>query len=92
VRGEDDGATAVDSVQSVELGYDAVEANMAAAGADLDDREWLVLRLKFVEGQTQYEIAEQLGVSQMQISRVMRKALNKLLTAVRGSETSTGVG
>jgi RNA polymerase sigma-B factor len=92
VRGEDDGATAVDSVHSVELGYDSIEANMAAAEADLDEREWRVLRLKFVEGLTQYEIAEQFGVSQMQISRVMRKALNKLLTAVQGAESGVGAG
>jgi RNA polymerase sigma-B factor len=86
VRGEDESAPAVDSVRSVELGYDAVEARLAAREADLDEREWRVLRLKFVDGLTQYEIAERLGVSQMQISRVMRKALGKLLAAVRGRE------
>ena len=90
MRGQDESAPAVDSVKSVELGYDAVEADMAAADAGLDDREWRVLRLKFVEGLTQYEIAEQFGVSQMQISRVMRKALNKLLAAVGGAETGAG--
>jgi len=34
----------------------------------------------------QYEIGRQLGVSQMQVSRIMRRALRKLLTAVRGGE------
>jgi DNA-directed RNA polymerase specialized sigma subunit len=34
----------------------------------------------------QYEIGRQLGVSQMQISRIMRKALRKLLAAVQDDE------
>ena len=91
VQGEEHSPPAVDSVPSVELGYDAVEAAMAAAGAGLDSREWGVLRLKFVDGLTQYEIAGRLGVSQMQISRVMRKALGKLLTAVRGDQLGAPV-
>ena len=43
-----------------------------------------MLRLRFVDDLTQYEIGERLGVSQMQISRIMRRALRKLLAAVRG--------
>jgi RNA polymerase sigma-B factor len=86
VRGDDESAPAVESVESFELGYDGVEARMAAREAGLEPREWWVLRLKFVDGLTQYEIAERLGVSQMQISRVMRRALRKLLDAVRGRE------
>ena len=85
-RGDEDSGPAIDSVRSDEYGYDAVEAGLAANVANLDEREWRVLRLKFVDGFTQYEIADQLGVSQMQISRVMRKALHKLLDAVQGAE------
>jgi DNA-directed RNA polymerase specialized sigma subunit len=32
----------------------------------------------------QYEIGRRLGISQMQVSRIMRKALRKLLDAVQG--------
>ena len=85
-RRDEDSGPAIDSVRSEEHGYDAVEARLASRVANLDEREWRVLRLKFVDGLTQYEIADQLGVSQMQISRVMRKALHKLLAAVRGAE------
>jgi RNA polymerase sigma-B factor len=42
-----------------------------------------VLRLRFGADLTQAEIGERLGVSQMQISRVMRRALKKLLAAVQ---------
>src|SRR4051812_32752771 len=44
----------------------------------LDDRDRLVLYLRFVEDLTQTEIAKRVGVSQMQISRLIRKALQRL--------------
>jgi RNA polymerase sigma-B factor len=43
-----------------------------------------VLRLRFEEDLNQYEIGRRLGISQMQVSRIMRKALRKLLGAVQG--------
>jgi RNA polymerase sigma-B factor len=73
----------IETVPSTELGYEAVESQLAATGADLDDREKLVLQLRFGADMTQYEIGRKLGVSQMQISRIMRKALRKLLEAVQ---------
>ena len=45
-----------------------------------------MLRLRFVDLMTQHEIGHELGVSQMQISRISRRALGKLLTAVRGEQ------
>jgi RNA polymerase sigma-B factor len=50
----------------------------------LSDREREVLRLRFAEDLTQAEIGERIGVSQMQVSRLLRRALNKLLAAVQG--------
>jgi RNA polymerase sigma-B factor len=87
-RDGEDSAPLVESVADRELGYDRVEAEAAAcACAGLDDREWQVLRMRFEEGLNQYEIGNRLGVSQMQISRVMRRALRKLLEAVQGGES-----
>ena len=74
----------VEIVGQTELGYDAVEAQLAAEEAPLDDRERCVLRLRFEEDLNQYEIGRRLGVSQMQVSRIMRRALRKLLVAVQG--------
>ena len=41
-------------------------------------REREVLRLRFAEDLTQAEIGERIGVSQMQVSRVIRQALGRL--------------
>ena len=82
---QDEGSvTLVETLGATEGGYDRVEAQAAAAGAGLDDVEWQVLRLRFVDELTQREIGGRLGVSQMQISRISRRALGTLLTAVRG--------
>ena len=44
----------------------------------LDDRDRLVLHLRFVEERTQEEIGEEIGVSQMQVSRVLRRIIGGL--------------
>jgi RNA polymerase sigma-B factor len=44
----------------------------------LDDREQEVLRLRFVEDMPQTAIAERVGCSQMQISRLLRRTLERL--------------
>jgi RNA polymerase sigma-B factor len=74
----------VESVGRTEPGYDAVEAQLAAEEAPLDKRERRVLKLRFEANLNQYEIGRRLGVSQMQVSRIMRRALRKLLIAVQG--------
>ena len=40
-----------------------------------------MLRLRFVEDMTQAEIGERIGVSQMQISRLIRQSLARLRDA-----------
>lgn len=45
---------------------------------ELDDREREVLHLRFVQDLTQTEIGERIGVSQMQVSRILRAALERL--------------
>ncbi len=87
---QDEGSLSlVETLGGTEPGYDRVEAEAAAARAELEDREWQVLRLRFVDRMTQHEIGRELGVSQMQISRISRRALGKLLTAVRGEQAGS---
>lgn len=71
-----------------EPGYERVEIRFACADAGLDDRERRVLRLSAAGQLTQSEIGELVGLSQMQISRIIRRALWKLLAAVRGEHVA----
>lgn len=48
----------------------------------LDERERFILRTRFIEGRTQTEVAKRLSVSQVQISRLERRALDKLRAAL----------
>jgi RNA polymerase sigma-B factor len=80
----------VDTLGHEEPGYDAVEAQLAGETADLDERELEVLRMRLGREMTQAEIGECLGVSQMQVSRISRQAVWKLLNAVRGREDAPG--
>jgi RNA polymerase sigma-B factor len=87
-RHEEDPTATVETVGCEESGYDTVEASLSARAAGLDEREWRVLRLRFVEDLNQYEIGERIGVSQMQVSRIVRGAMRKLLGAVQGEPGS----
>ncbi|MFA7216322.1 MAG: sigma-70 family RNA polymerase sigma factor, partial [Bacillota bacterium] len=44
----------------------------------LNDREKLILNLRFFEGRTQMEVAEEIGISQAQVSRLEKSALNHM--------------
>ncbi|MEO6143938.1 MAG: sigma-70 family RNA polymerase sigma factor [Dermatophilaceae bacterium] len=46
--------------------------------AGLSERERRIIRLRFVDGQTQEQIGHQLGVSQMQVSRLLTGILRRL--------------
>jgi len=80
VREADDGRALSDTLGYDEEGYERVE-NREAVGAllrGLDEREREILRLRFVEGLSQQQIGEQIGVSQMHVSRLLRRALARL--------------
>jgi len=90
-RGEPESMPMVETVGGDELGFDAVEAQLAIDScARLDERERLVIELRFERDLNQYEIGEQLEISQMQVSRILRRALAKLLEAVQGDEEPDG--
>ncbi|MDP9308714.1 MAG: SigB/SigF/SigG family RNA polymerase sigma factor [Actinomycetota bacterium] len=44
----------------------------------LDDRERTILHLRFFKGLTQSQIAQQVGISQMHVSRLIRRSLEKI--------------
>jgi len=78
--GDDDGPTLDPGSEDGEFG--AVERRAVVDGllARLSERERRVLHLRFVEELTQAEIAKQLGVSQMNISRLLARILARLRT------------
>ncbi|MBR4100185.1 MAG: sigma-70 family RNA polymerase sigma factor [Clostridia bacterium] len=45
---------------------------------DLSDREKHILRLRFMQGKTQMEVSEEIGISQAQVSRLEKGALEKI--------------
>jgi RNA polymerase sigma-B factor len=78
----------VESLGAGEPGYAAVEYGQAIAPviAALSGRDRLIVHLRFVEDRTQTEIASEVGVSQMQVSRILRATLERLRERVRESE------
>ncbi len=85
-RGEDDMTPMVETLGVDDGGFERIESNLAVSSAALRPREQQALHLRFHEGLTQREIGERIGISQMQVSRLLAAALDKLLTAVRGGE------
>jgi RNA polymerase sigma-B factor len=52
----------------------------------LDDRERRILHLRFFEGLTQSQIAQQIGISQMHVSRLIRRSLEKIRAEIAADE------
>jgi RNA polymerase sigma-B factor len=60
--------------------YELIEdrASIGPALKALPERERLILQLRFVEDLTQTEIAQHIGISQMHVSRLIRRSLERL--------------
>jgi RNA polymerase sigma-B factor len=82
---EEAGASLGDTVGSTEDGYDRAEqrAFLSDLMRSLTPREREVIRLRFEADLTQAQIGEIVGVSQMQVSRVLRHAIGKLRALAR---------
>jgi RNA polymerase sigma-B factor len=77
-----------DTVGEVEPGFELVEygASIDPVLAGMPHRTRRILHLRFVEDMTQAQIAEEVGVSQMHVSRIIREALTELREAVAETE------
>jgi RNA polymerase sigma-B factor len=80
---DDEAWTLGESLCEEEQGYELVEIGETLRGTleALPARERLILRLRFEEDLTQAEIAERVGVSQMHVSRLLRRSLDRLSAA-----------
>jgi RNA polymerase sigma-B factor len=84
--GDEDSVPLVEAFGNDDGGFDRAESGIAAANVRLRGKERDALHLRFHEQLTQREIGERIGVSQMQVSRLLRSALKKLLLEVRGGD------
>jgi RNA polymerase sigma-B factor len=79
---DSDGDTYAESVGADDESYEQIEyiQTIAPTLRAMPERDRLVLKLRFEDDLTQSEIAEQIGVSQMHVSRLIRRALTRLRT------------
>ena len=79
---EDDGDTYADTVGAIDDRFELIEYTSAIdpTMSALPPRDRIVLKLRFEHDLTQLEIAERIGVSQMHVSRLIRRALKRLRT------------
>ena len=85
---DDDDLDPLESIGSEEHQYEVSEdrAVLAPGFQVLDERERKILHLRFFEGLTQSQIAQQVGISQMHVSRLIRRSLEKIRVEISGEE------
>jgi RNA polymerase sigma-B factor len=88
--GSDDGEDLdpLESIGTEEHQYEVSEdrAVLAPGFRVLDDRERMILHLRFFKGLTQSQIAQQVGISQMHVSRLIRRSLEKIREEIAAEE------
>ena len=86
--GDDDDLDPLESLGTEEHQYEVSEdrAVLAPGFKALDERERRILQLRFFEGLTQSQIAQQVGISQMHVSRLIRRSLEKIREEIAADE------
>ena len=82
--GSDSGAELADTLGMEDADFETTELRVALGPAlnKLDARERKIISLRFFGNLSQAQIAEQIGVSQMHVSRLLTKTLAKLRTSM----------
>jgi RNA polymerase sigma-B factor len=93
-EGDDSRATFGDVIGALDDGLDAAEAAVTAQRLqrNLSERDRELLRLRFGEDLTQREIGARLGISQMQVSRLIRRSLAQLRDLAEDDAEPLGLG
>jgi RNA polymerase sigma-B factor len=83
--GEDEATTLGDAMGHEDDRYELVEldATIVSALQHIPPRQRAMLHMRFVGDLTQTEIAARLGISQMQVSRLLRRSLDQLRALTR---------
>lgn len=79
-QGDGDAFSIIDRVGDEDAGMRVLEDKEVLLQAldTLDEQARTIIRMRFFEERTQTDIALQLGISQMQVSRILRRALDQL--------------
>lgn len=87
---DEESAGLLDTLGSEEEAYEIFEQRrlLAPAMERLEPRERLILHLRFFEGMTQTEVAARVGISQMHVSRLIRKSIENLRHFLVEEETT----
>ena len=77
---EDDAPSIIDHYASEDADLLGADDRMVLEEAlqEFSPREREIVQMRFAEGLTQVEIAERLGISQVQVSRLLRRTLNRI--------------
>jgi len=80
----------LESLGTEEHQYEVSEdrAVLAPGFRVLDERERKILHLRFFEGLTQSQIAQQVGISQMHVSRLIRRSLEKIREEIAAEQSA----
>jgi RNA polymerase sigma-B factor len=86
---DNDKASLATTLGADDEGYERVDARLCVASAltEISDDDRQLLRLRFVDELTQNQIATRLGVSQMQVSRRLRRSLDHLRELVSDDDS-----
>jgi RNA polymerase sigma-B factor len=89
---DDESLELLDCLGQDEQAYDIFEQRrvLAPAMERLDPRERLILHLRFFEGMTQTQVAARIGISQMHVSRLIRKSIDNLRETMMEQEALSG--
>ncbi|MFI1412146.1 SigB/SigF/SigG family RNA polymerase sigma factor [Streptomyces sp. NPDC020707] len=85
---EESDTALADFIGFEENSYDVIDNfhSLAPLVAELDERDRRIIHLRFVDELTQQQIADQLGYSQMHVSRLITRVLGKLRAGLLAAE------
>lgn len=77
---DDDAPSVIDRYASVDGDLEASDDRMVLEEviAEFPEADQQAIRMRFIDGMTQVEIAKRLGISQVQVSRMLRRALRRI--------------
>ena len=89
---DDDTPSVIDryATEDSDLAFTDDRIIIEEALASFSPRERDVIEMRFLKGMTQIEIAEKLGISQVQVSRLLRRTLKKIQDKIDPEGVMTG--